>query len=721
MNRLITFLIAILAFTAGWFAKRKLPAVIGLIVAVLMYVVGTAFLFKTVVPEYKVFAATAVDATGGATCASSCASTISWTHTFGSITDGVIVVNAVHSSGVTVSSVTVDGNNATRVGSSMTVGAVISGMFYYASGSMTGAKTVTVTLSGTPEITASQWGSSISFSGADQSSPVDVYGQTDNGTTTGNLATTTVTTLTTGDFLVDVVCMSDNFDITKHADQTQLTKAAAGLSQVCGSSYKTSATGAPGGYSMSWTSVFTSSNYDHTVVAIKTSQATLEQEGYRFRNDDGSESTATWLAAQDTTASTTIDTATRLRMLINATGTPASTQYQLEYREVGDTVWGVATTSAGTITETITTLGTSTWAVPFGVTSVQASCWGAGGGGDVISFSGGGGGGGGAFASSTVAVVPGQSYSVFIGTGGTSATSPTAGGHSSFSSSTAVLVLARGGSEAVNTAGGAGGATTTSIGTLKYKGGNAGNGSTTGDVGGGGGGSAGPDGPGGNGANGNATSGAGGGGGGGNNGTTATSTIGGIGGSNGGQGGLGDSNGASDPPGGNGSDGTNGGGGAGGGDDGDPGGTGGAPGGGAGGGEIAGSGGGGNGQCKLIYTPTHKIFLSASANIAAAAASSTTAQLTAPTGKTTASSTPGRISDDTNPLPAISIGLNNYTELEWAIIATSPGAVGDFYEFRVTAAGTALNTYSKTPILEIIAAGEPPAPSDSKEESYWFN
>lgn len=58
----------------------------------------------------------------------------------------------------------------------------------------------------------------------------------------------------------------------------------------------------------------------------------LDQEGFRFRNDDGSESAATWKANQDTNITLAADTAARLRMLVNATGDPASKNYQLEYR-----------------------------------------------------------------------------------------------------------------------------------------------------------------------------------------------------------------------------------------------------------------------------------------------------------------------------------------------------------------------------------------------------
>jgi hypothetical protein len=58
--------------------------------------------------------------------------------------------------------------------------------------------------------------------------------------------------------------------------------------------------------------------------------ATLEQEGFRWRDDDGNESGASWLASQDSNLSRAISTNTRLRVLVNATDDPASAQYRLE-------------------------------------------------------------------------------------------------------------------------------------------------------------------------------------------------------------------------------------------------------------------------------------------------------------------------------------------------------------------------------------------------------
>ena len=98
------------------------------------------------------------------------------------------------------------------------------------------------------------------------------------------------------------------------------------------------------------------------------------------------------------------------------------------------------------------------------------------------------------------------------------------------------------------------------------------------------------------------------------------------------------------------------------------------------------------------------IILSPSSNIAAGGTAATTAQLSAPTGKTTANFQAGKISDDTNPLPSLSLGADTYTELEWDLIATSSAATNDSFTFRVTAAGTALTTYSVTPAWTIGSA-----------------
>jgi len=68
---------------------------------------------------------------------------------------------------------------------------------------------------------------------------------------------------------------------------------------------------------------------------------TLEQEGFRWREDDGSESTATWIAAQDTDITRPQDVTTRLRILVDADGVPnpPAQQFKIQSRKVGESVW----------------------------------------------------------------------------------------------------------------------------------------------------------------------------------------------------------------------------------------------------------------------------------------------------------------------------------------------------------------------------------------------
>jgi hypothetical protein len=98
------------------------------------------------------------------------------------------------------------------------------------------------------------------------------------------------------------------------------------------------------------------------------------------------------------------------------------------------------------------------------------------------------------------------------------------------------------------------------------------------------------------------------------------------------------------------------------------------------------------------------IQLATSANITASG-ENTTAQLTSPTGKTTSDFTAGRIQDDENPADTVDIGLDDYSEFEWCLTATANAANADVYQFRVTANGTALGTYTLTPQWTIGAGG----------------
>lgn len=76
----------------------------------------------------------------------------------------------------------------------------------------------------------------------------------------------------------------------------------------------------------------------------------------------------------------------------------------------------------------------------------------------------------------------------------------------------------------------------------------------------------------------------------------------------------------------------------------------------------------------------------------------TTAQLDPPDGKATGDFTPGRIQDDENPADSVDIGVQDYTELEWVLKATSEAESGEVYEFQIVESdGTELAVYDVTP------------------------
>ncbi len=134
--------------------------------------------------------------------------------------------------------------------------------------------------------------------------------------------------------------------------------------------------------------------------------------------------------------------------------------------------------------QTYSIAGTYTWVCPEGVTSITVECWGGGGGCGTSYSRAGGGAGGGAYASSILNVVPGNSYTVIVGSGGSIGNN---GNYSSFGSGP--LVRAAGGTRGEDGYG-VGGTVANSIGTIRFAGGNGGSRYSSDRTGGGGGGSA---------------------------------------------------------------------------------------------------------------------------------------------------------------------------------------------------------------------------------------
>lgn len=130
-----------------------------------------------------------------------------------------------------------------------------------------------------------------------------------------------------------------------------------------------------------------------------------------------------------------------------------------------------------------------TWTAPVGITSVLVECWGGGGGGGNYFTQSGGGGGGGAFSKATVTVVPGNTYTIQVGTGGDTNGPYVNGGDTTFlDPGNNVLVKAVGGETATDDIPGEGGVFSSGVGTTRYSGGGGGLGGTGGSTSNGGGG-----------------------------------------------------------------------------------------------------------------------------------------------------------------------------------------------------------------------------------------
>lgn len=119
-----------------------------------------------------------------------------------------------------------------------------------------------------------------------------------------------------------------------------------------------------------------------------------------------------------------------------------------------------------------------TFVVPEGVTEITVECWGGGGagGGQNSNSDGGGGGGGGAYSKlNSFSVIEGQSFDFYVGTGGIGITGKGGdGGDTYFLNRTTCLAKGGiGGSPSTVTPpdGGTGGASTASVGDVKYSGG----------------------------------------------------------------------------------------------------------------------------------------------------------------------------------------------------------------------------------------------------------
>ena len=103
-------------------------------------------------------------------------------------------------------------------------------------------------------------------------------------------------------------------------------------------------------------------------------------------------------------------------------------------------------------------------------------------------------------------------------------------------------------------------------------------------------------------------------------------------------------------------------------------------------------------------TVTNEVYIAASANIAAGG-EATTARLTAPSGKSTSDFVTGRRWDDENGSDSIDITTDDYTEVEWLVALSSAPTGGDYFDFRAYAGAAALTSYTETPRWTVGSGG----------------
>jgi hypothetical protein len=108
----------------------------------------------------------------------------------------------------------------------------------------------------------------------------------------------------------------------------------------------------------------------------------------------------------------------------------------------------------------------------------------------------------------------------------------------------------------------------------------------------------------------------------------------------------------------------------------------------------------------VSWTTPNQVYVTTSANIADTG-EATTARLTAPSGKTTGDFVTGRRWDAENGTDPLDITTDDYTEVEWLVFIAASAAAADYFDFRVYAGGSALDTYSLTPRWTIPSTSVP--------------
>jgi hypothetical protein len=279
---------------------------------------------------------------GAAAASVGAASSLSYSHSLSAGSNRTVVVSMSSwrdNATSTLSSITYDGQTCTIdrdqnfVTSSQVYRAAISHL-PDASLSGSGSKTVVVTMGqSTDEIASTVQ----AYDGIDQSTgPVRSGSPNGNNTANETEANRTASiTCQSGDLVIACIQCWDDTNDGSRTMNGQIRQQANGSDSDqtnCWSNEETS-TG---------TSVTVSSNFCTCIAGlalVPSGGATLEQEGFRWYNDDEDENSSTPAADQDADITAPAEAVRRLRMIVNATGDPDTQQYKLQFRKVGDSTW----------------------------------------------------------------------------------------------------------------------------------------------------------------------------------------------------------------------------------------------------------------------------------------------------------------------------------------------------------------------------------------------
>lgn len=224
--------------------------------------------------------ALAVDATSTKNTGAVNASPVTWTHTISSNTNGAVFVCFGWNGTATISAVTYNGSNMTQVGTTSTQGSgstTLSAAIYVLVAQPTGAKTVSVSFS----TTVSFWGWAISFTGVDQSTPAEANNKS-SGTSAASPITTSVTTTTDSDYVIDMAAYGASGTVTVGGSQTQVLNLNNSATATRGvGSYLTSVKSPAGSVSMQWT-YSGNQNWAQIVAAVKPAGSSTPNAGQFF-------------------------------------------------------------------------------------------------------------------------------------------------------------------------------------------------------------------------------------------------------------------------------------------------------------------------------------------------------------------------------------------------------------------------------------------------------